>query len=56
MKTALTSKTIWFGILQIVFAGVGFLFGFIDTDLASALAITGAGTIGLRFKTTQPIE
>lgn len=56
MKTFFTSKTMWFGILQLAFAGVGLLFGWIDSQTASALALTGAASIGLRFKTTGPIE
>lgn len=45
----------WFGIAQIVFAGVGYFTGWIDASTATTLFVTGCGTIGLRFKTSQPI-
>lgn len=55
MKSFLTSKTIWFGILQMVFGAVGYFTGWMDARQALTLIVTGGGTIGLRFKTTQPI-
>jgi hypothetical protein len=56
MKEFYKSKTIWFGILQIVFAGVGFVFKFIEADVAYTLFLTGAGAIGFRLNTTKAIE
>jgi hypothetical protein len=55
MKTFLTSKTMWFGLLQIAFAAVGFIFGWLDTQASMALLTTGLATIGIRFKTKGPI-
>ena len=55
MKSFLTSKTIWFGIAQIVFGGIGYFTGWITPDASTALVVTGATSIGLRFKTSQPI-
>ncbi len=55
MKSFLTSKTIWFGVLQVVFGAIGYFTGWIDHAQAGTLVVTGLGTIGLRFKTTQPI-
>lgn len=55
-KHFLTSWTVWFGILQIASAGVGYMAGFIAAPEAMTLFMTGLGTIGLRIKTTQPIS
>ena len=55
MKSLFASKTIWFGILQVIFAGVGYFTGWIDTVTATTLFVTGLGTLGLRLKTSQPI-
>lgn len=55
MKSPLLSKTIWFGILQIAFAAVGYFTGWLTPDAALALLVTGCGAIGLRFKTSQPL-
>lgn len=55
VKHLFASKTFWFGIAQITFAGVGYLMGWIDNQTASSLAITGVGSIGLRLKTSQPV-
>lgn len=55
VKNFLTSKTIWFGIAQVVFSGVGYFTGWMPADTATALFITGMGTLGLRFKTSTPI-
>ncbi len=55
MKSFLTSKTIWFGIAQILFGAIGYFTGWMDTQAASFLVMTGCGSIGLRFKTSQPI-
>lgn len=54
-KNILSSWTIWFGIAQIIYGAIGYFAGQIDTTTAWTLVTTGAGTIGLRFKTTQPI-
>lgn len=56
MKTFFTSKTIWFGILQIAFGLVGMGFGFIDQQAGLSLVFTGFGTIGFRTVTTKPLE
>lgn len=55
MKSVLSSWTIWFGIAQIVYGIFGYFSGNLDQGTAWTLATTGAGTIGLRFKTSQPI-
>lgn len=55
-KTLFESKTIWFGIFQICFGGIGMLAGFLDTQTGTGLIMTGLGTIGLRLKTSQPIS
>lgn len=46
----------WFGIGQLIVGIVGGLIGVIEADQAWTLVVTGFGTIGLRFKTTSPIE
>lgn len=56
MKNIFTSKTIWFGIAQVVFAGVGYFTGWIDNSTVYTLFVTGLGSIGLRLKTSQPIK
>lgn len=56
MKTIFTSKVIWFGIAQIAFGAIGYFTGWVSPDVATSLVITGAGSIGLRFKTSQPIS
>lgn len=54
-KSILKSWTFWFGLVQVVYGGVGFLAGQIDGQSAMTLVITGLGTIGLRLKTTVPV-
>lgn len=54
-KNIFASWTVWFGVLQIALAGVGFMSNMMDSAQASTLAITGLGTLGFRFKTTDPI-
>ncbi len=54
-KSVFTSWTIWFGILQLALGAVGFFSGLMGQAEALGLITTGAGTIGLRFKTTTPI-
>lgn len=49
------SWTIWFGILQIALGAVGYISGMMSQAEALTLITTGAGTVGLRFKTTQPL-
>lgn len=56
MKSIFASKTFWFGIAQIVFGGIGYFTGWVDTGTATGLVITGAGSIGLRFKTTTGVS
>ena len=55
-KTLVSSWTFWFGALQIALAVVGFLSGQMDQGAALTLATTGATTIGLRLKTSQPLS
>lgn len=54
-KNIFASWTIWFGILQIALGAVGFVSGLMGHVEAMTLMSTGAGTIGFRFKTTNPI-
>lgn len=54
-KSIFKSWTIWFGILQCLLGGVGLFSGLMGQPEAFALITTGMGTIGLRFKTSQPI-
>jgi hypothetical protein len=55
MKNILSSWTIWFGILQIALGAIGWVSGLMQSTEALTLITTGATSIGLRFKTTQPI-
>lgn len=55
-KNFFASWTNWFGILQIALAAVGFFSGQLGAQEAGTLLTTGIGTIGLRLKTTQPIQ
>lgn len=55
MKSIFASKTIWFGVLQIVFGGVGLVTGWLDQQAGIALVMTGFASIGLRFNTSQPL-
>jgi len=54
-KSVFASWTIWFGILQLLLGGVGWISGLMGQGEALTLITTGLGTIGFRFKTTQPI-
>jgi hypothetical protein len=56
MKPFYTSKTIWFGIGQIFFGIVGLIAGWLDSGTATTLIITGLGSIGLRYNTSQTIS
>lgn len=56
MKSIFKSKTFWFGVLQIVFGGIGLYTGWIDQQLAWGLVTTGCASIGLRFKTNTPVS
>ena len=56
MKTFFTSKTMWFGMLQIAFGIVGYFTGWIDQTTSTTLVVTGCASIGIRFKTSQPIS
>jgi len=55
MKSIFSSWTIWFGIAQVLYGVFGYFSGQLDHNTAYTLVTTGAGTIGLRFKTTKPI-
>jgi hypothetical protein len=55
-KSIFASWTFWFGVAQIVVAGLGFLSGNMGQSQALTLAVTGFGTIGFRIKTTQPVS
>jgi hypothetical protein len=50
------SKTILFGAAQLVFGLIGMVTGWIDSQTAMTLLMTGLATVGLRFGTTQPIS
>lgn len=54
-KSIFASWTIWFGILQVLLGGVGLFSGSLGQAEALTLITTGMGTIGLRFKTSQPV-
>lgn len=54
-KSLVTSWTFWFGIAQVALGAIGYVSGLMDPSTASALVLTGIGTIGFRLKTTQPI-
>lgn len=54
-KILVRSWTFWFGLLQILLGGVGLVSGLLDQQAAFALILTGVGSIGLRFKSTEPI-
>lgn len=54
-KSIFSSWTFWFGVAQIAYGVVGYFSGNLDQASAWTLVTTGAGTIGLRFKTSQPI-
>lgn len=55
MKSYFASKTVWFGIGQIVFGLVGLFTGWVDNQAAMALIVTGFGSIGFRSVTTQAV-
>ena len=55
-KTFFTSKTIWFGILQIAFGLVGLAFHLLDVQTCGTLIVTGLASVGLRLNTSQPIS
>ena len=54
-KSIFKSWTFWFGISQILSAALGMTAGAISSGEGMTLILTGMGTIGLRFKTTQPV-
>lgn len=54
-KALLASWTFWFGALQVALALVGFVSGLMDQQASFTLLITGLGSIGFRFKTSEPI-
>jgi len=54
-KSALTSWSIWFGVLQILLGAVGMFGGLMDPAESITLLTTGLATIGFRVKTSQPI-
>lgn len=55
-KSIFVSKTFWFGVLQVIFGGVGLVTGWIDSQAAMALIISGFGMIGFRKVTTQGVH
>lgn len=54
-KYIFTSWTFWFSFAQILYGVVGWFSGSLDQGTALTLFTTGAGGIGLRFKTTSPV-
>lgn len=54
-KHWLFSKTIWFGAAQILFGIVAMVTGWTDSQTATALILTGLGTIGFRINTSTAI-
>ena len=56
MKSLFVSKTFWFAILKVVFGGVGYFTGWVDPQVAWGLVLLGLADIGLRVKTTQPVN
>lgn len=54
-KALTQSSTFWFGVVQVLFGGVGYWFQFLDTQTAMSLILTGLGTIGFRLQTSKPI-
>jgi hypothetical protein len=60
IKSALRSKTVWFGILYVLGAVAG-LFGFADYQPTPEVnniveVVTGVLIIGLRFLTKEPVR
>jgi hypothetical protein len=55
-KHWLFSKTILFGAAQMVFGIAGLVTGWLDSQTATTLIMTGLATVGLRLNTTQPIS
>ena len=55
-KPLIASWSFWFGVVQIVSAGLGFLSGAMDQNQALTLAGTGISTIALRLKTNSGIS
>lgn len=55
LKSILSSWTVWFGIFQVLSGVFGLLSHQMDSAQAQTLIVTGIGTIGFRFKTTEPI-
>ncbi len=55
-KTFFQSKTMWFGTGQLFFGVIGLLTGWMDSQTATALILTGFGTIGFRMTTTAPVS
>lgn len=50
------SKTFWFGLAQMGFGVIGLMTGWIDSQLATGLIMTGMGTIGFRSATSAPVS
>jgi hypothetical protein len=54
-KNIFKSWTFWFGLLQIMYGGIGILSGNMDPSQGYTLLITGLGTIGFRLKTNTGV-
>lgn len=55
-KSIFSSYTFWFGIGQVILGLLGLASQKMDSSTALTLITTGVGSIGLRIKTTQPVE
>ena len=55
-KSIFSSWTFWFGVVQILYGGVGLLSGFVDQAQGVTLVITGISSIGFRIKTNSSVE
>lgn len=55
-KSIFTSKTFWFGALQIGFGIVGLVFNLLDHETAITLIGTGFASIGFRTVTSNPVS
>lgn len=55
-KSWLQSKTFWFGLAQTVFGVIALATGWVESQTATALIITGLSTFGFRATTSTPVS